>query len=103
MLSDKIIKIGEIPNKVIYWNEYEQNNLDTPNPDYETNLQRIPNVISWKTQNRKLNKEDIPEGTQLDSDIDLDDTEYEAALLLSMKKIMKLIVHHPLKKKKQKI
>jgi hypothetical protein len=83
---DKIIKIGEIPNKVIYWNEYEQNNLDTPNPDYETNLQRIPNVISWKTQNRKLNKEDIPEGTQLDSDIDLDDTEYGAALLLSMKK-----------------
>ena len=83
---DKIIKIGEIPNKVIYWNEYEQNNLDTPNPDYETNLQRIPNVISWKTENRKLNKEDIPEGTQLDSDIDLDDTEYGAALLLSMKK-----------------
>ncbi|MAX50124.1 MAG: hypothetical protein CMD75_04805, partial [Gammaproteobacteria bacterium] len=83
---DKIIKIGEIPNKVIHWNEYEQNNLDTPIPDYETNLQRIPNVISWKTQNRKLNKEDIPEGTQLDSDIDLDDTEYGAALLLSMKK-----------------
>ena len=83
---DKIIKIGEIPNKVIHWNEYEQNNLDTPIPDYETNLQRIPNVISWKTENRKLNKEGIPEGTQLDSDIDLDDTEYGAALLLSMKK-----------------
>ena len=81
---DNIIKIGEIPNDRISWDEYAR---DPRVPRaHAANTQRIPNIISWKTQNRQLDpKEAIPEGTQLDSDTDLDDTEYGASLLLPLK------------------
>ena len=81
---DNIIKIGEIPNDRISWDEYAR---DPRAPRANAaNTQRIPNIISWKTQNRQFDsKEAIPEGTQLDSDTDLDDTEYGASLLLPLK------------------
>ena len=81
---DNIIKIGEIPNDRISWDEYARD-PHVPRA-HAANTQRIPNIISWKTQNRQLDpKEAIPEGTQLDSDTDLDDTEYGASLLLPLK------------------
>ena len=81
---DNIIKIGEIPNDRISWDEYARDpRVPRAHAAY---TQRIPNIISWKTQNRQLDpKEAIPEGTQLDSDTDLDDTEYGASLLLPLK------------------